>query len=62
MLSKSRCDEHLAVGQQRRRVEMAYGGKAAGLPPGAARWVKRGEKDSFDTRLLNDTLTMRQVR
>ena len=33
------CDEHLAVGQQRRRVTIACGGEAAGGRPGPARRI-----------------------
>ena len=33
------CDEHLAVGQQRRRVSIACGGEAAGGRPGPARRI-----------------------
>ena len=33
------CDEHLAVGQQRRRVSIARGGEAAGGRPGPARRI-----------------------
>ena len=35
----SACDEHLAVGQQRRRVITACGGEAAGGRPGPARRI-----------------------
>ena len=33
------CDEHLAVGQQRRRVILACGGEAAGGRPGPGRRI-----------------------
>ena len=33
---RSPCDQHLAVGQQRRRVTIARGGEAAGGGPGPA--------------------------
>ena len=36
LLSNSSCDEHLAVGQQRRRVQIACGAEAAGGGPGPA--------------------------
>ena len=36
VLSPSACDEHLAVGQQRRRVTIACDGEAAGRRPGPA--------------------------
>ena len=36
---QSACDEHLAVGQQRRRVSRACGGEAAGGRPGPARRI-----------------------
>ena len=39
VLIKSACDEHLAVGQQRRRVNIACGGEAAGGRPGPARRI-----------------------
>ena len=39
MVIDSACDEHLAVGQQRRRVNVACGGEAAGGRPGPARRI-----------------------
>ena len=38
-MTDTACDEHLAVGQQRRRVSSACGGEAAGGRPGPARRI-----------------------
>src|SRR5205814_640496 len=38
-VDEAACDEHLAVGQQRRRVTIPPGGEAAGGAPGPAGWI-----------------------
>src|SRR5947208_1162815 len=37
--TKTSCDEHFTIGQQRRRVLVACGGEAAGQSPGPARRI-----------------------